>query len=245
MSLRTVSAVLAMLVAAAPAHAADESACDAVEDTLEESADLLEAVRDGETQFFASRGDRLADAAQYALHRMREAAWGEPALSAATGIYVVASAFRRGLDAPPHPNDLLAFVDALVAEAVPVCGADIVPPLARPGVGDARACDQVIEALQAAARALPTVAGEPGAPPPMLLMVVATQSRRASSHAEASQWSAGTIAALTKLGEEAGALQRDHARFSADTAAAFAALAQPAIVEARAICGEAAAPVLE
>lgn len=242
-----VTAAIAFLFHAplfAPAFAADDSACDAVGETFEWTAELLLAVRDGDSNSYENLSGYVADAAEYAIDRMRSASWSETSLVAASRLFVNAEAMRAGdriVDADTAA-DLLANVDIIAPEADAICGAGTAPPFVRAGSGDPRACDKVIEALEIIQQALPTVQGESSAPQPMILMVVATKTREAAGHATAAEWSAESVAALGALSEEARALQADGTRYSDDTSIAFAELAAPVIDEARAICVGAEVP---
>ena len=133
-------------------------------------------------------------------------------LDAASGMLADADAMRAGdlaVDADTAAA-LLARADSIAPEALEVCGAEIVPVFVCPGVGDQRACAQVIEALDVIQRALPTVQGESSAPQPTILLVVATKAREAAGRATAAEWSAASIAALNALSDEAQALQSAH-----------------------------------
>ena len=228
----------------APAFAADNSACDAVEETLDWTGDLLLAVRDGDSDSYANLSGYVADAAEYAIDRMRSASWSETSMVAASRLFLDAEAMRAGdrvVDADTAA-DLLANADVIAPEAAAICGGETAAPFVRAGSGDQRACDKVIEALDIIQQALPTVQGESSAPQPTILLVVATKTSEAAGHATAAQWSAASIAALNALSDEARALQSDGSRYSDDTSIAFAELAAPVIDEARAICVGAEVP---
>lgn len=234
------SVVLAAFLTLTPSLslAADDSACDAVEETFEWTGDLLLAVRDGENASYANLSNYVADAAEYAVDRMQSASWTQQSLDAASRMFVAADAMRASdlaVDAGTAAA-LLASADIIAPEAAEVCGAEIVPTFVRPGIGDQRACEKVIEALDIIQQALPTVQGESSAPQPTILLVVATNAREAAGRASAAQWSAASVAALNALSDEARALQSDGSRYSDDTSMEFAKLAAPVIDEARAVC---------
>ena len=101
---------------------AEQSTCIAVGDTLARTEKLVEALNRNAIESYAIRGAYAADAAGRALDRMRAEAWNERAVAAAMGVYVSASAFRRGLREPsPGAAELSHFANALVKEAAPLC----------------------------------------------------------------------------------------------------------------------------
>jgi hypothetical protein len=117
---RVVTFVLAALSSASAF--ADQGACLAVKDMLARTEKLVEALNRHSIESYAIRGAYAADAASGALDAMRYEGWSERALAAAMGVYVSASAFRRGLREPsPGAAELSRFADALAAEAAPRC----------------------------------------------------------------------------------------------------------------------------
>ncbi len=236
------TAMLAIMLPAA-ATSAPVDACASVKETLKWTAGALLTVRDGK-----SSGDDagyVADAAEYAVDRMQAAGgWSDNAIAATERAFELArSAGKSGFDAD-GAAELLALADIIAAEAATLCAPGTVPVFVRPGVGDARACGQVIKALEAVARVLPTIAGKPGAPPPMLIYIASKEARKARGQASASQWSAASLAALDALAAEADALNGAPDRFGEDAAAAFAGLAGPVAEETRTICGSEEIPVI-
>lgn len=232
---------MAAVAAAVPAIAAPPpDACPSVRETLKWTAEALLAVRDGKP----SAGDAgyVADAAEYMLDRLEDSGWSATTLDAASRIFDLADAGREtGLDAA-QAAELLSLADAISAEAATTCGADIVPVFARPGVGDTRACGQVGKALKAVARVLPTIAGKPGAPSPILIYHASKEVLAAKDQATASRWSAASLSALGGLAVEMKALNASHEGFGTEAVTSVISLAAPVVDEARTICGADAIP---
>jgi hypothetical protein len=205
---------------------ADDLACDAVEEALEWTADFLLTVRDQKADAYESAAMYVRDAAEFGVERMRQAGWSEASLAAAADMMQRSSAAHDDPgEAEANAAPILAAADILAAEASGRCGEEIVPVFVRPGVGDRRACADVIEVLEALARDSPSRLGR-----------AAALAWGAAEVAQASHWNADSVDALQRLSTEIfgfGAVRGVSPDLTAPEE-----IVPPLVAEAEAICGE-------
>jgi hypothetical protein len=201
---------------------------------LSNSADVLLAVRDGKVSGNAIV--YLADAFQRAADEMRGGEWTEGAIAAADEIFALATGKHMAGFSTADAATLLKLSDTVAAETATTCDPRRVPVFVRPGEPDGRACPQVERALKSIAMALPAVAGGDKAPPRIVLLTAANESQKAAGHAEASQWSAASIAALKAVTEEVRGLLKAPERRGNAEAANYAAIVRPVESQAASVC---------
>lgn len=230
----------ALLLMPAPALAQDDAACEAAEEVLHWTAEALIDARDGKD--LGQGAMYIADAVEYAADRNAAAGWPESFIGVLDELGMLAASIdgRGGVVEPGEAEGLLGYADALAATTLERCGPEEIPVFVRPGVGDPRACDAVIEALAALENAMRSVAGDGAA---MWLLPVATESEKALGHATTSQWSPETLSALNEIEIGARLMSRGETPANAGAAAQMRDLAATIAAEAQGICAGAEIPL--
>jgi hypothetical protein len=229
--MRVLVAVLLMLFATGAARADYDAGCSAMKELLGWTADALQAARDGKP----ANGRYIVDSVAFTADQTIEALWPVETLDilGELGMLAIAIAERDGEVMPGDAEGMLGYADALAAITTERCGEGWVPTFVRPGLGDPRACPQVIETLEAIGKAMPAIAGKES---PMMVLVVATAGAKAVGHATASQWSARAITALSDIETGARLLSRGETPNGPNAAQRMRDLAATVAAEAKSIC---------
>jgi hypothetical protein len=197
---------------------------------------LLEA-RDTNGASFGFYARVVRDDAKYALMRTKADGWPSDYLVNLEALLELASgiAERDGKLEPGETDHILAAADGVARHALGRCAIPT-PDFVRPGEADARACHELIRALEDFEKRLPVITGENIAYRPMMRAVGKT-SEWALREATRSHWSAASLATLARLAEVGPRYATGEIVADAESGAALLARMQAVAAEAYPICG--------